>query len=525
MSKVPNGWAETTLGEIAHLNPRSFDEQPEDGDLVSFLPMAAVDEESGRFDASLRRPFHEVSKGYTRFQDGDVLFAKITPCMENGKVAVMRGLEGHRGAGSTEFHVLRPAHGVRPEMIFYHLVQNDVRWAARLQMKGAAGQLRVPAEFLTALPLYLPPTIEQSRIVAEIETLLTDLDAAVAALKRVQANLKRYRVSALKAACEGRLVPTEAELARKEDRTYETGEQLLARILKERRARWEADQLAKMLAARKPPKNDDWKKRYKEPEPPDTSNLPRVPEGWKCAGIDQITDGSQNALKAGPFGSALKKSCYVPDGYKVYGQEQVIKGDPHYGDYFIDSEKYEELKSCAVKAGDLLVSLVGTAGRVMVLPENARPGIINPRLIKITLHSAVNPKYLQLLLGSPAVREMFKAVAHGQTMDVLNLGMLRQLPIPLPPRSEQDRIVSVVEETHSTIEQQERGMSLVTRRADRLRQAILKRAFEGKLVPQYPSDEPASVLLERIRAERKLVKSSSKRSVLEKSNRATGVSA
>ena len=104
---------------------------------------------------------------------------------------------------------------------------------------------------------------------------MSDLDAAVAALKRVQANLKRYRASVLKAACEGRLVPTEAELARKEGRTYETGEQLLARILKERRAKWEADQLAKMLAAGKPPSNDDWKKKYKEPAPPNpTSSSP-----------------------------------------------------------------------------------------------------------------------------------------------------------------------------------------------------------------------------------------------------------
>ncbi len=129
------------------------------------------------------------------------------------------------------------------------------------------------------IPLPLPPTNEQKQIADTLDTFFTDLDSAVAALKRVQANLKRYRASVLKAACEGRLVPTEAELARKEGRTYETGEQLLARILKERRARWEADQLAKMLAARKPPKNDDWKKRYKEPEPPDTSNLPGCRRG------------------------------------------------------------------------------------------------------------------------------------------------------------------------------------------------------------------------------------------------------
>ncbi len=103
------------------------------------------------------------------------------------------------------------------------------------------------------IPLPLPPRSEQDRIVAEIEKQFTRLDAAVAALKRVQANLKRYRAAVLKAACEGRLVPTEAELARKEGRTYETGEQLLARILKERRAKWEADQLAKMHASGKPP--------------------------------------------------------------------------------------------------------------------------------------------------------------------------------------------------------------------------------------------------------------------------------
>jgi type I restriction enzyme S subunit len=96
----------------------------------------------------------------------------------------------------------------------------------------------------------------------------------VGALKRVHANLKRYRVAVLKAACEGRLVPTEAEFARKEGRSYQTAEQLLARILIERRLKWEGDQLAKMIGAGKPPKNDDWKKRYQEPDPADKTHLP-----------------------------------------------------------------------------------------------------------------------------------------------------------------------------------------------------------------------------------------------------------
>ena len=120
----------------------------------------------------------------------------------------------------------------------------------------------------------LAPRREQDRIVAEIEKQFSRLDAATAALKRVQANLKRYRASVLKAACEGRLVPTEAELARKEGRDYEPADKLLERILRERRARWEADTLAKMIASGKPPKDGHWKQKYKEPVAPHMTNYP-----------------------------------------------------------------------------------------------------------------------------------------------------------------------------------------------------------------------------------------------------------
>lgn len=121
------------------------------------------------------------------------------------------------------------------------------------------------------LPIPVPPQQEQRRIVAEIEKQFTRLDAAVVALKRVRANLKRYRASVLKVACEGRLVPTEAELARAEGRDYEPADRLLARILEERRATWEADQLARMQAAGKAPEDDRWKAGYEEPATPNTT--------------------------------------------------------------------------------------------------------------------------------------------------------------------------------------------------------------------------------------------------------------
>jgi type I restriction enzyme S subunit len=260
-----------------------------------------------------------------------------------------------------------------------------------------------------------------------------------------------------------------------------------------------------MRASNKSPKSNDWREKYKEPTRPNADNLRFLPAGWVWTGMDQLTDGSKHALKAGPFGSSLKKSSYVPVGYKIYGQEQVIKGDPYYGNYFIDEHKYEELASCAVKPGDVLISLVGTTGRVLVIPEGAHAGIINPRLIKITPHHSVRPNYLKLFLESPDVRAFFRIAAHGETMDVLNLGILRKLPIPLPPQAEQDRIVAEVEHRVSVLDQQEIILPLSIDRAERMRQSILKRAFEGKLVQQDPNDESASALLERIRAERREV--------------------
>lgn len=180
------------LLEVIELNPRKFSNPPTDDELVSFVPMKAVEEESGHLDPSEARPWSEVRKGYTPFEEGDVLFAKITPCMENGKYALAQGLVGGRAAGSTEFHVLRPKPSLDSKYLLYYLLRIELRQSARQSMRGAAGQLRVPPIFFEGLSIPLPSLDEQRRIVAEIEEQLSRIEAGVAALKRVQANLKRY---------------------------------------------------------------------------------------------------------------------------------------------------------------------------------------------------------------------------------------------------------------------------------------------------------------------------------------------
>lgn len=158
--------------------------------------------------AAETRPWGDVKKGYTPFQEGDVLFAKITPCMENGKYAIARDLHQGRAAGSTEFHVFRPSAQLDAQYLLNFLFSHGVRQAARMNMRGAAGQLRVPASFFEELEIPLAPLPEQQRIVAEIEKQFTRLEAGLAGLRRVQANLKRYRAAVLKSACEGSLVGT-----------------------------------------------------------------------------------------------------------------------------------------------------------------------------------------------------------------------------------------------------------------------------------------------------------------------------
>ena len=154
--KADKGWRLTTLGECCELNPKR-PKDIKDELLVSFVPMLAVSED-GKIDCSDIRPYKEVRKGFTYFAENDVLFAKITPCMENGKGAVAKGLEGGIGSGSTEFHVLRPIAGKsNPYWLYIITMLESFRLGAKKVMTGTGGQLRVPIGYLKDYPISLPP--------------------------------------------------------------------------------------------------------------------------------------------------------------------------------------------------------------------------------------------------------------------------------------------------------------------------------------------------------------------------------
>jgi type I restriction enzyme S subunit len=174
---------------------------------------------------------------------------------------------------------------------------------------------------------------------------------------------------------------------------------------------------------------------------------------WPTARLDEIVNG-RFGIKAGPFGSALKKEEYSESGYRVYGQEQVIAGRFDVGNYYINEGKFRKLESCQAREGDILVSLVGSFGKVLIVPKGIEPGIINPRLLKITPDlEVVTSQFVASVLKHPATQSSLQHASHGGTMGILNAGLLKGLTIALPPLELQLQYESVLERVRALQDQ------------------------------------------------------------------------
>jgi len=195
--KLPEGWRWVRLGEVCMINPRRPRLSRPDEAPTTFVPMRAVDEETGTITDVQVRPYAEVRRGYTFFEEGDVLFAKITPCMENGKAAIARRLTDGIGFGSTEFHVLRPNSEVTPEWVWFFVRQRRFRDRARAAFRGGVGQQRVPQEFLETQLIPLPRASEQHRIVARIEELMERVREARRLRQEAKEDAERLMQAAL----------------------------------------------------------------------------------------------------------------------------------------------------------------------------------------------------------------------------------------------------------------------------------------------------------------------------------------
>jgi type I restriction enzyme S subunit len=490
---LPSTWTRARINDVAFVNPRVGFEEVGDDTVVSFVPMAAVSEEVGLIDATQQKPWRDVKRGFTKFIENDVIFAKITPCMENGKIAVVRGLKSGVGAGSTEFHVLRAKPGINPDYLRLFLVQQQYRQNAERHMTGAVGQRRVPTEYLSSSSIPVAPKTEQHRIVAKIDELFSQIDEGERNLKRVQTLLKQYRQSVLKAAVTGELTK---DWRAKNARKGETGADLLKRILVARREAWEAAELAKLSAKGKAPKNDDWKKKYVEPAAPDTSNIPKLPDGWVWASIDQVGFVSGGLTKNSKRSEVRRKMPYLRVGNVYAGQ--------------LDLERIEEIgvedneiERVLLRPNDLLIvegnGSPDQIGRVALWDGSISPCVHQNHLIKVRSINAELARWFLVVLLSSIGRSQIERVSSSTSgLHTLSITKIAKLAIPVGPLNEIRTALEGLDAVLSGQESIEQNQHELQRQIASLRQSVLRAAFSGRLVPQDSSDEPAAELLKRI---------------------------
>lgn len=202
---LPAGWRWVKLGEVCELNPRRPSLTRDDSTPTSFVPMEAVDAQAGTVTGMRVRPYGEIKKGYTYFAEGDVLFAKITPCMQNGKHAIAGNLIDGFGFGTTEFHVLRPGANTLAEYVWFFLRQPQVLQDATEHFTGAVGQQRLPEDYLANLELPLPPLPTQQRIAAELREQMAAVERARAAAAAQLAAINALPAALLRRAFSGEI--------------------------------------------------------------------------------------------------------------------------------------------------------------------------------------------------------------------------------------------------------------------------------------------------------------------------------
>ena len=239
------------------------------------------------------------------------------------------------------------------------------------------------------------------------------------------------------------------------------------------------------------------KKSEKTSDTPHYENVPfEVPSSWVWC-----TLGDLAFYKKGPFGSSLTKAMFVPksnDTYKVYEQKNAIQKDNTLGSYFITKEKYDSLIGFAIQPYDIIVSCAGTIGETYVLPQNSQEGIINQALMLIRLYSREIEQFYLLYFDFILKEEAYKESKGTAIKNIPPFDVLKGFHIPLPPISEQQRILKEIEHWFSLIDIIERGKDDLQTTIKQAKSKILDLAIHGKLVPQDPNDEPASELLKRI---------------------------
>lgn len=479
---VPKTWEWTSFESIAEINPKLPYELGDDID-VSFIPMSSVEEETGYVDLSQIKKYGEVKKGYTKFIDGDIIFAKITPCMENGKVAVLSGLKNGVGFGSTEFHVIRLEDDWLSKRFYFHyMLQKWFRNLAAQNFTGTVGQRRVPTDYMKSSQVPVPPFNEQVRIVGRVEELFSQLDAGVRSLQATQTRLEQYRQATLQQAYTGKLTQ---KWRNKNSNNLSYPYKSLDKLLETRKKLW--DQAYKEKVSKK----GNYRLPYSIKSIPDV----QIPKEWDWVSLDTFTfytiDYRGKTPPTTEKGIPIISAANVDTG-------QIVITKPR----FVSIETYRKWITRGLpKPGDLILTTEAPVGESALFPDN-ETYLLTRRVLACQTFHILND-YLLHYFYTRMARRYIDQHSSGTTVPRILKPNLLSIPIPTPSLEEQKIIVEYINLLHTKSRYIDILINKSFKIIDYLKTSILKKAFEGKLIQQDPDDEPANILLERIKAKGK----------------------
>ncbi|WP_312559711.1 restriction endonuclease subunit S [Atlantibacter hermannii] len=484
--KLPEEWATSTISEICNLNPKL----KLDDDLdVGFMPMAGVPTTYlGKCNFETKK-WSEVKKGFTQFQNGDVIFAKITPCFENGKAFVIKGFPNGYGAGSTEYYVLRSIHGlIDPHWLFALVKTKDFLTNGALNMSGSVGHKRVTKEFVENYGVPVPPLAEQKIIVEKLDTLLAQVDSTKARLEQIPQILKRFRQAVLNTAVRGDLTKSW-----RENTQLTSMVELLEKCISLKSGK---------LRVRKNAITENYK------------NFISLPDSWTWSENYNLAKDNSNSICAGPFGTIFKAKDFRSEGIPIIFLRHVKEGVFNQNKpTFMDREIWEKLhQDYSIFGGELLVTKLGDPpGESCIYPQKFGTAMVTPDVLKMDVDNEIaNTKYLMHYFNSPLAKKIIAELAFGATRLRIDIAMFKNFPVPLPSLEEQHEIVRRVEQLFAYADTIEKQVNSALTRVNSLTQSILAKAFRGELTAQWRAENPslisgensAAALLEKIKAER-----------------------
>ena len=504
-SELPSGWFEVEFGDLFSLPGDDIVDGPFGSNLKASeyvtkgIPIARLQniDRNQFIPKNTQYVTSEKAEELARhtFVPGDILITKLGDPLGKACLAPTSIEKGVLVADVVRARITHP--WVDRRFLCYQINADNIVEQFKDQTKGTT-RPRVNLTQIRALKARLCPMPEQIHIVEKLEELLTDLEANVDELTVAQKKLVLHRQSLLNAAVDGSLTAQWRTEHVQRGAPIETASQLLARILSERRTRWETDQLTKFKELGKVPSNN-WQDKYPEPTKPDIANLPTLPDSWGWATIDQLANVGTGATPLRSNAAYFYKGTipWVTSG--ALNKENVSEASEMITDLALNECRLE-----IYPVGSLLVAMYGEGKTRGKCSELMIPASINQAIAALVLGPEAQDckAYLKLFLLNSY--EKMREQASGGVQPNLNLQIIKSIALPLPPSDEQNEITLLLARQFEQIERQQNVVRFGIKQSASQRTNVLNSAFSGQLCPQAPNDKPASELLELIRSEREV---------------------